>query len=426
MKYRIGIDTGGTFTDIVAIEEGSGNVLSTKTPSTPDDPSRGLMEAIHKVLRGREGEPSGIFHGTTVATNALLEERHPEGTRSLGLITTRGFRHVLEIARQSVPSGYGNSYFWVKPPRIVPLHRVKEVTERLNFRGEVLRELDEEEAREVAGWFRRQGIASIAVCFIHAYANGEHERRMRRILAEEHPEATVSLSSEVLPEYREYERTVTTVVDAFVKPSVRAYVERAEERVRSIDGDGGASGRSGALPFLIMQSNGGVLSAREVARQPITTLLSGPAAGALGASWLASLAGFPDVLTVDAGGTSTDICVVEGGTPHVTTEGKVGRFPVKVPMIDIITIGTGGGSIAWADPSGGLRVGPESAGADPGPMCYGRGGDEPTLTDANVFLGRLPPHLLGGEVPLDVERAHLGLERLAGRLGMDAVRLAAG
>jgi len=423
VTYRIGIDTGGTFTDVVAIDEESGSVITTKTPSTPDDPSRGLLEGIRKILRDGGRRASGIYHGTTVATNALLEERFS----SLGLITTKGFRHVLEIARQSVPSGYGNSYFWVKPERIVPLHYVKEVTERLSHRGEVLIEFDEDEARQVARWFQDQDIRSLAVCFIHAYADGRHERRMRQILTEEYPAASVSISSEVLPEYREYERTVTTVVDAFVKPSVRVYVERAEERVRSLDRNGDSRPENGGtLPFLIMQSNGGVLSARDVADQPITTLLSGPAAGALGASWLAGLAGFSNVLTVDAGGTSTDICVVEGGVPHVTTEGKVGRFPVKVPMIDINTIGTGGGSIAWIDPSGGLRVGPRSAGADPGPMCYGKGGDEPTLTDANVFLGRLPPHLLGGEVPLDTERARFGLERMARRLDMNATRLAAG
>ncbi|HEX6507466.1 MAG TPA: hydantoinase/oxoprolinase family protein [Chloroflexota bacterium] len=417
--FRIGIDTGGTFTDVVAIDD-AGRVLTTKTPSTPDDPSRGLLEGIHKVLRGSDGSPVGhpaaIYHGTTVATNALLEERF----HSLGLITTQGFRHVLEIARQSVPSGYGNSYFWVKPERIVPLHLVKEIPGRLNFRGEEIVPLNEEEARAAARWFRNRGIRSIAVCFIHAYANPDHEQRVAAILAQEYPEASVSLSSEVLPEYREYERTVTTVVDAFVKPSVRQYVERAEERVRSLDR------RGNHLPFLIMQSNGGVLSADAVTRQPITTLLSGPAAGALGASWLADLAGFRDVLTIDAGGTSTDICVVQGGTPHTTTEGTVGRFPVKVPMIDIVTIGTGGGSIAWVDGSGSLRVGPKSAGAVPGPMCYGKGGDEPTLTDANVLLGRLPPRLLGGEVELDVERARFGLERVARWLDLDVVRLAAG
>jgi N-methylhydantoinase A len=414
-SYRIGIDTGGTFTDIVAIDEHTGQILTTKTPSTPDDPSQALLDGIRKVTAGHDASPAAIVHGTTVATNALLEERFT----SLGLITTRGFRHVLEIARQSVPSGYGNSYFWVKLPRIVPLHHVKEATERLNFRGEVLTPFDEDEAREVARWFRHRDIRSIAVCFIHAYANGEHEHLMRRILAEEHPAAAVSISCEVLPEYREYERTVTTVVDAFVKPSVRAYVERAESQVRTLD-------NGAQVSFLIMQSNGGVLRAGDVAHQPITTLLSGPAAGVLGASWLAGLAGFPDVLTVDAGGTSTDICVVDGGAPHVTTEGTVGRFPVKVPMIDIITIGTGGGSISWIDGSGSLRVGPKSAGADPGPMCYGKGGEEPTLTDANVLLGRLPPFLLGGEVPLDVERSRFGLERLGRSLGLDPVPLAAG
>jgi N-methylhydantoinase A len=419
--YRIGIDTGGTFTDVVAIDE-AGHVRTTKTPSTPDDPSRALLQGIRKILAEADGDGSGaaratgIYHGTTVATNALLEERFT----SLGLITTKGFRHVLEIARQSVPSGYGNSYFWVKPERIVPLDYVKEVTERLNFRGEVVTEFDENEARLAARWFRDHGIQSIAVSFIHSYTNPTHEQRMADVLRQEYPEASVSLSSDVLPEYREYERTVTTVVDAFVKPSVRAYVDRAREQVSTL--------RNGTLhlPFLIMQSNGGVLSAEAVARQPITTLLSGPAAGALGASWLADLAGFPNVLTVDAGGTSTDICVVERGTPHITTEGKVGRFPVKVPMIDIITIGTGGGSIAWIDGSGGLRVGPKSAGASPGPMCYCNGGDQPTMTDANVLLGRLPPRLLGGEVPLDVERARFGLERLGVQLGLDAETLAAG
>lgn len=418
--FRVGIDTGGTFTDVVAIDE-AGRVRTTKTPSTPDDPSRALLQGIRKILAGAHAgdtamHPTGIFHGTTVATNALLEERFS----SLGLITTKGFRHVLEIARQSVPSGYGNSYFWVKPDRIVPLHYVKEVTERLNFRGEIVTEFDEDEARAAARWFRDHGVQSIAVSFIHAYTNPSHEQAMARILTEEYPESSVSLSSDVLPEYREYERTVTTVVDAFVKPSVRAYVDRARDKVSTL-GNGASP-----LPFLIMQSNGGVLSAEAVARQPITTLLSGPAAGALGASWLADLAGFPNVLTVDAGGTSTDICVVEGGTPHITTEGKVGRFPVKVPMIDIITIGTGGGSIAWIDGSGSLRVGPRSAGATPGPMCYGTDGNEPTLTDANVLLGRLPPYLLGGEVPLDVERAGFGLQRLGARLELDAVTLAAG
>ena len=393
-RLRIGIDTGGTFTDIVAIDEATGEIVTTKTPSTPHDPSVGVLDGIRKILRlvdnaaAAASRPAvaAVSHGTTVATNALLQERFP----GLGLVTTQGFRHVLEIARQAVPRGYGNSYFWVKPERIVPLHLIREVPERLNFRGEVLRPFDEAVALEVARWFQNSGIDSIGVSFIHAYANPEHEQRMRAVLEREHPGAHISISSDVLPEYREYERTVTTLVDAFVKSRVAAYVGAIKAR---LDAELGA----GVL-FYVMKSNGGVISAREVAAQPITTILSGPAAGALGASLLARAAGFDRVLTADAGGTSTDVCLVEHGVPGLTTDGAVGRFPVKVPMIDIVTVGAGGGSIAWIAPDGGLKVGPRSAGADPGPLCYGRGGAEPTVTDAHLLLGRIPPRLLGGEI----------------------------
>ncbi len=423
-RYRLGIDTGGTFTDIVAIDEHSGAMATTKTPSTPRDPSRGLLDGISKVLRQMSAEAeqvASVAHGTTVATNALLEERFT----SLGLLVTRGFRHILEIARQSVPSGYGNSYFWVKPDRIVPLERVREATERLNWRGAVLKPLDEQDVREAARWFKAQGILAVGVCFLHAYANPAHEQRARALFAEEYPEAFLSLSSDVLPEYREYERAMTTLVDAFVKPQVRDYINAAEGHLAEALGSG-QNGQAINVPFLIMKSNGGVVAAREVERQPITTVLSGPAAGALGASFIASAAGFPSAIALDAGGTSTDVCLIHDGLPRLTTEGKIGRFPVKTPMIDIITVGTGGGSIAWIGPDGGLRVGPRSAGADPGPICYGKGGSEPTLTDANLVLGRIPPHLLGGEVPLDVEAARRGLEPLAARLGLDVLRLAAG
>ncbi|HEY7347883.1 MAG TPA: hydantoinase/oxoprolinase family protein [Ktedonobacterales bacterium] len=422
-RYRLGIDTGGTFTDVVAINEHSGAMATTKTPSTPSDPSRGLLDGISKVLLKIGAAPdqvATVAHGTTVATNALLEERFT----SLGLLVTRGFRHILEIARQSVPSGYGNSYFWVKPDRIVPLERVRETTERLNWRGEVLTPLDEQDVRQAARWFKAQGILAVGICFIHAYANPAHEQRARELFAEEYPDAFLSLSSDVLPEYREYERAMTTLVDAFVKPQVRDYINAAEGHLaEALDG---ATSAAINIPFLIMKSNGGVVAAREVERQPITTVLSGPAAGALGASYIASAAGFPDAITLDAGGTSTDVCLVNTGQPRLTTEGKIGRFPVKTPMIDIITVGTGGGSIAWVGPDGGSRVGPRSAGADPGPICYGKGGAEPTLTDANLVLGRIPPHLLGGEVPLDAEAAQRGLEPLAAKLGLDVLRLAAG
>ena len=425
-RFRIGIDTGGTFTDVVAIDDATGEILTTKTPSTPHDPSIGVIDGIRKILRLANGAPSApetatarpvvtaVSHGTTVATNALLQERFP----GLGLITTQGFRHVLEIARQAVPRGYGNSYFWVKPERIVPLHLVREVPERLNFRGEVLRPFDEASAAEAARWFRDRSIDSIGVSFIHAYANPEHEQRMRVVLEREHPGAHVSISSDVLPEYREYERTVTTLVDAFVKSRVSAYVGAIQGRLDTE--------LERSVPFYVMKSNGGVISAREVAAQPITTILSGPAAGALGASMLARAAGYDRVLTADAGGTSTDVCLVEHGAPGLTTDGAVGRFPVKVPMIDIVTVGAGGGSVAWIAPDGGLKVGPRSAGADPGPLCYGRGGTEPTVTDAHLLLGRIPPRLLGGEIPLDVERARTGVTALGARLGLGPARAAEG
>jgi N-methylhydantoinase A len=325
---------------------------------------------------------------------------------------------MLEIARQSVPDGYGNSYFWVKPDRIVPRHLVQGVGGRLDFTGAELRPFDEERARTVARWFRDRGVDTLGVCFLHAYANPAHEERMRAILAEEHPDAVVSVSSEVLREYREYERAMTTLVDAAVKPRLSRYVDNIKTRLAE------KAGRP--VPFYVMKSNGGVLSADEVVHQPITTVLSGPAAGALGAGLIGRNAGFDRVLTSDGGGTSTDVSVVIGGEPTLTTEGSVGAFPSKIPMIDVVTVGAGGGSIASLSPEGTLKVGPHSAGADPGPLCYGRGGREVTITDAHVVLGRIPPHLLGGEIPLDVDAARRGVDKLAGRLGLSPEACAVG
>ncbi len=407
-RIRIGIDTGGTFTDVVAVDEHSGELAATKTPSTPHDPAVGFMAGVHKVLGmlGLDGHSvSAVSHGTTVATNKLLEGK----VENLGFITTEGYEFMLEIARQSVPDGYGNSYFWVKPDRIVPAHRVKTVAGRMNVDGEEIRPFDAAGAMAVAQWFRDQGVNTIGVCFLHSYANDAHEIAMRAILAEVHPEATVSISSEVLREYREYERSVTTLVDAAVKPNIRRYVENISNHLASL-------GRG--IPFYVMKSNGGVLSAEEVVHQPITTVLSGPAAGALGAAVVAEKAGFPQVVTCDGGGTSTDVTVVIDGRPALTTEGHVGAYPSKIPMIDVVTVGAGGGSIAWISPEGTLKVGPQSAGADPGPMCYRTGGTDPTITDAHAVLGRIPPHLLGGEVPLDVDLADQGIRDLAGKLGL--------
>ncbi|MCW2508316.1 MAG: hyuA, partial [Modestobacter sp.] len=335
----------------------------------------------------------------------------------IGFITTEGYESVLEIARQSVPDGYGNSYFWVKPPRIVPADLVRTVRGRLDVTGAEVRPFDRDDAVAAARFFKDAGITTIGVCFLHSYANDEHERAMLDVLHVEHPDAIVSISSQVLREYREYERSVTTLVDAAVKPKVGAYVTNIRRRLDEIAPD---------VPFYVMKSNGGVLSAAEVVNQPITTMLSGPAAGALGAALIAGTAGFGRVLTCDGGGTSTDVTVVIDGEPTLTTEGSVGDYPSKIPMIDVVTVGAGGGSIAWLSPEGSLKVGPKSAGADPGPICYANGGDQPTVTDAHVVLGRIPPHLLGGEIPLSVDAAHAGLERLGGQLGMSVEQLATG
>ncbi|MFC4051449.1 hydantoinase/oxoprolinase family protein [Actinomadura syzygii] len=410
MRLRIGIDTGGTFTDVVALDA-DGALVTTKTPSTPADPAAGFAAGVTKILALLGAGPddvAALCHGTTVATNRLLEDRVDD----LGFVTTEGFGPILEIARQSVPDGYGNSYFWVKPPRIVPAHRVRTVGGRLDHTGAELRPFDEESAVAAARFFRDAGIRAIGVCFLHSYADPSHELAMREVLTREHPDAVVSLSCEVLREYREYERSVTTLVDAAVKPAMNGYLARIAERA--------------AARLLVMKSNGGVLSAEEVARQPITTVLSGPAAGALGAAFVVSHSGRGSVVTLDGGGTSTDVAVVLDGEPTLTTEGSIGRHPVKIPMIDIVTVGAGGGSVAWRSPDGALKVGPRSAGADPGPLCYGRGGTEATVTDAHAVLGRIPPHLLGGEVPLDVAAARAGLAALADDLGLPIERAAAG
>src|SRR3954454_16341929 len=321
-RIRVGIDTGGTFTDVVALDEESGELVTTKTPSTPANPADGFLAGIDKVL-ALIGDPedldrralakaiSAVSHGTTVATNQLLEGK----VDRLGFVTTEGYDAMLEIARQSVPDGYGNSYFWVKPPRIVPRDLVRSVGGRLDHTGAEVRPFDEDGARAVARWFRERGVDTLGVCFLHAYADPAHEERMRQILAEEHPNAVVSISSEVLREYREYERAMTTLVDAAVKPRLSAYVSNISERLA-----GYVSGSTGheaprTVPFYVMKSNGGVLSADEGVHQPITTVLSGPAAGALGAALIARAAGFDRVLTCDGGGTSTDVSVVVDGEP---------------------------------------------------------------------------------------------------------------
>jgi N-methylhydantoinase A len=313
-----------------------------------------------------------------------------------------------------VPDGYGNSYFWVKPDRIVTADLVRTVGGRLDYTGAEIRPLDEQSVVAAAHFFRERGVTAIGVCLLHSYADPRHEVRVREILHREHPHAVVSISSDVLREYREYERSMTTLVDAAVKPRMSRYIAAISERLPA------------GVPFYVMKSNGGVLSAAEVVHQPITTVLSGPAAGALGAAFVARRAGFTRVLTCDGGGTSTDVSVVLGGEPTLTTEGSVGAHPSKIPMIDVVTVGAGGGSIAWVSPEGLLKVGPRSAGADPGPMCYGAGGSEVTVTDAHVALGRIPPRLLGGEISLDVAAARRGIDELASTLRLSGQACAVG
>lgn len=416
MNLRIAIDTGGTFTDVVAINEATGAQHAIKTPSTPSDPSVGLLTGMRKAAEAAGGSPSDIshvLHGSTTATNAVLEHKF-EG---LGLLVTDGFRHIIEIARQSVPDGYGNSFFWVKPPRLVPLHLVREVAGRLDFEGNELTPLDEDSVVSAVSQLVADGVTRLGVCLIHSYADAAHEKRVGEIIAEHFPQLFVSLSSTVLPEYREYERAMTTLIDVMVKPYCKTYLNHAAAEIQR---------EAGEIPFLIMQSNGGVVSNRAAGEKPVTMLLSGPAAGVLGAAFMSGLAGFNDILTLDVGGTSTDVSLVENLEPQLTSNSLVENYPVKTPMLDIATVASGGGSIAWVDDYGALKVGPKSAGAEPGPICYSRGGSQPTVTDAALVLGRLPLALVGGEITLDAAAAKVAYQRLGDRFAMSAEEAAAG
>mgnify|MGYP001324577062 CR=1 FL=1 len=416
MGLRIAIDTGGTFTDVVAIDEDDGGITAVKTASTPGDPSIALLRGVDKVLAAAGRTPQDVkmlLHGSTVATNAVLEHKFD----GLGLVVTRGFRHMIEIARQSVPDGYGNSFFWVKPPRLVPLHLVRDIPGRLRFDGSEIEPVDEAATLQAVRELVEDGVKCVAVCLLHSYANDAHEKAVGDLIAGEFPDLFVSLSSVVLPEYREYERAMTTLIDVLVKPYCRTYLQRAADKIR---------GKAGDIPFLIMQSNGGVVNHSTAGERPVTMLLSGPAAGVLGSIHMAELAGFKNILTIDVGGTSTDVAIIENFKPMTTSASMVESYPVKTPMLDIVTVGSGGGSIAWTDPYGQLKVGPHSAGADPGPICYHKGGDKPTVTDAAIVLGRLPAALIGGEIQLDLAAARTAYGKLGNSFGMSSEEVAAG
>ena len=403
MAYRLGVDIGGTFTDIALIDETTGRIYTDKVSSTPQDPSGGFMEAVQRLLAKQQiaaKDVAYIVHGTTIATNAIIEGK----VAPTGFITTEGFRDMLEIARQIRPTLYDLQF--EKPQPLVPRHRCFGVPERLNAGGTVLTPLDEEALRQVAGALRAEGVEAIAICFLHAYANPVHEQRAGAILAEVFPEAVVSLSAEVAPEFREYLRASTTVINSCIRPVVARYLQRIENRLA----------QAGlAAELLVMQSSGGVYTFAAARQKPVYMVESGPAAGVIAAAHLGQARGYQHVISFDMGGTTAKAALIQDGAPNRTKDYEVGTtaqagigatrgagYPIRTPVIDLVEIGAGGGSIAWVDPGGILRVGPQSAGADPGPACYGRGGTHPTVTDANLVLGRLnPSYFLGGEIAID-------------------------
>lgn len=395
MSYRVGVDVGGTFTDIILFDSESSSLERLKIPSSPDNPAVAVENGLWEILRRHDVDRSGItslMHGTTVATNALLEGRGAP----CALLVTQGFRDVLHIGRQDRPKLYDSSS--VRPEPLVPRRLRYEIRERIAADGSVLVPLDEEQIVHVAKRLRVDGIRSIATCFLHSYVDPTHELRAAELIAEHYPEAIVSSSCLVLPEFREYERMSTTVVNAYVTPVIARYVTDLAARVQGM-------GIRGSLH--VMQSNGGAMTARAASEKSVHTILSGPAAGVLGAVSIARAAGYDSVITFDMGGTSLDTSLAHKGEIRHTREGEVNYYPIRVPMVEVTTLGAGGGSIAWVDSGGALRVGPESAGADPGPACYGRGGTQATVTDANLVLGRLNPSFFaGGRIELDVEAAH--------------------
>ncbi len=429
MSVRLAIDIGGTFTDATLIDEETGSVAIAKVLTTPSDPSEGFMQAVERALA--EGHVATaqvgfVVHATTVATNAIIEGKIARS----GFVTTEGFRDLLEIARQVRPTLYDTQFEKAKP--LVPRDRAIGVRERLGPAGEVLTPLDDGSVREAAALMRREEVESVAVCLLHSYVNPAHEQRIGEILAEELPGVPISLSAEVAPEFREYLRASTTVINAVIRPVVQRYLEGIERRL---------AGAGIEAKLLVMQSSGGVFSAEAAARRPVFMVESGPAAGVIAAAYLGETLGQPDLLSFDMGGTTAKVGLIQGGRPSVTKDYAVGGqagagiggmslsgYPVRTPVVDLVEIGAGGGSIAWIDSGGLLRVGPRSAGADPGPVCYRRGGTEPTVTDANLVLGRLnPAYFLGGEMGLDVEGARAAIEeRLAEPLGLSLTDAANG
>ena len=416
MTSRLGIDVGGTFTDLLLFNDETRELHLLKTPSTPHDQSEGILTGIEKIIQ-QSGIPASeiasLLHGTTVSTNIVLEQKGAK----VGLLVTKNFEQVLHLARSQTPGPLAGWMIMIKPDPLADLEVTHGIVERINARGEILKPLDEEHARTTIGVLLNQGVESITISLLHSYANPVHEQRLRELVLTLSPEIPVSISSDILPEFREYERTLVTVINAYVRPRVRLYLSNFEEKLRTIQ----------FSPHLsIVRSDGGLMSVQRASDSPVHTMVSGPAGGVSGAAFVSSLAGYPNALGFDMGGTSTDVSMIQDGKPNISRQTTLGSYPIKVPSVEVHSVGAGGGSIAHVPMTGALRVGPESAGAVPGPACYMRGGDEPTVTDANVVLGRLPPALLGGEMALDVKSAEEAVGKIARALGLDLHQAAQG
>jgi len=424
-RYRAGVDIGGTFTDLLLLDQHTGEMIIGKILTTPGDPSVAVLQGLQALLRERQLDPASVaatIHGTTLITNAIIERK---GART-GLITTQGFRDALEIGREKRYDIY--DIFLENPEPLVPRALRREVSERLDETGRVLVPLNRMEVLDVVQELLRDGVEALAVVLLHSFRNPTHERLVREVVEAEFPALTLSLSSDVMPEIREYERTSTTVANVYVKPIARRYLNKLRAEVQQLGFQG---------DLYIMLSNGGITTCETASEYPIRLIESGPAAGALAASFYSQLKGLDHVISFDMGGTTAKICVIDEGQPMVTTEFEVARvyrfkkgsgLPVKVPVIEMIEIGAGGGSIARIDQLGLLKVGPDSAGADPGPACYGLGGSEPTVTDADLVLGYLDPdYFLGGKMRLHRSKAEEALHKhVAEPLGMELIRAAWG
>ena len=417
MSYRLGVDVGGTFTDLLLFNDDTGESFKTKVPSTPDDPSRAVVGGTKDICEIADIDASEIeyfLHGTTVATNAVLEGK---GAR-VGLIVTQGYRQIMQVARSLVPGGLAAWIIWPKPEPMAALEDTFEVSGRMSAHGEEIRPVDMVQVEKALKKLKKCKPEAITICLMNSYVNGAHEKTIGKLAQKIFPDLTISLSHEILPEMFEYERTLTTVANESVRPIVGNYVRNLETELRSM-------GMTGRLSLL--RSDGGLMSASKSQEAPVNLLMSGPAGGVTGALWVAKATGQKNILTLDVGGTSTDVALIENFEPRLTRNTDVGHLSVRASSLDVKTVGAGGGSIAHVpELTGALRVGPESAGAVPGPACYSKGGEAPTVTDANVVLGYLPEELLGGAFKLDREAAKKAVKTIADALGLDIYTAAAG